>query len=702
MNNMDKSDIPQIKPEKNENDIENKTTLKDPVINAQKKEQVFVPKISPNSSKYLGNEDSKSSDLNKNNSLETGNIKKERLKFNIRSKWMKIGSPVLTIFLIISLLFLNVSLKAKKVLGDVGTLKSSIKGQNLKEIGTQLDNLKTSMGKLQKSYKTISWLRYVPFFGGYIKDGGHIINAGIYGIDSAQMITKTIEPYADLIGFSGGEKVAGGEKTAADRIDFIVETLPDIMPQIDGISGKVDLVRGEVDNINPKRYPVKFAGKEVRSKLEKFISLADEGSDLFRDAKPLIQEAPYLLGLDSERTYLVIFQNDKELRPTGGFITSYSIMKVDRAKFEPIASDDIYHLDAKYKPSVPAPDPIRKYIKGPYVLQKNLYLRDMNWSPDFEESMKTFVDEVKTVDINDFDGVIAVDTQALVYILDVLGPIGVPGFGNYSTKIVPECHCPQVIYELESFADIEGPIVWDPSGNGKIIYAPPNSDNRKKVIGPLMNSIFANALGQPKEKLSDLFKAGFKSLMEKHVLFYLLDSDAQKAAVSFGIAGRVKNFDGDYLFIDDANLGGRKSNLYVKEEVSQDINIAKDGSVEKTLTITYKNPEKHDGWLNSVLPNWVRIYVPKGSHLVSIDGLEDKEDPYEEFGKTVFAGYFELRPQGVVKVVIKYKLPFKVEDKYSLFVQKQAGKDSPLYQINLGKKQEEFFLKSDKKFIFNI
>jgi len=64
--------------------------------------------------------------------------------------------------------------------------------------------------------------------------------------------------------------------------------------------------------------------------------------------------------------------------------------------------------------------------------------------------------------------------------------------------------------------------------------------------------------------------------------------------------------------------------------------------------------------------------------------------------------YFELRPQGVVKVVIKYKLPFKVEDKYSLFVQKQAGKDSPLYQINLGKKQEEFFLKSDKKFIFNI
>ena len=702
MNYMGKSDIPQIKPEESQNNIESETTPESSSADVQKKEPIVVPKISPIPSEHSEEGNSESLNLDKSSSLEKGKLEKKKFKFSMKSRKAKIIASTLFFFFVISLLFLNVFLKAKKVLYDAEVLKTSVKSQNLKEIETQLGNLKTSTSRLQKSYKTISWLRYIPFFGGYIKDGSHVINAGIYGIDSAQMIAKTIEPYADLIGLSGGRKVADGEKTTADRIDFIVETLPDIMPQIDEISSKVDLVRNEVDGINPKRYPIKFAGKEVRSKLEKFISLADEGADLFRNAKPLIQKAPYLLGLDSERTYLVIFQNDKELRPTGGFITSYSIMKVDKAKFEPVASDDIYHLDAKYKPSIPAPDPIRNYIKGPYVIQKNLYLRDMNWSPDFEESMRTFVNEVKTVNIDDIDGVIAVDTQALVYILDALGPIGVPGFGNYSTEIIPECNCPQVIYELESFADVEGPVVWDPSGNGKIIYAPANSDNRKKVIGPLMNSIFANALGQPKEKLADLFKAGFNSLVEKHILFYLLDDDAQKAVVSFGIAGKVKNFDGDYLFIDDANLGGRKSNLYIKEEVSQDINIAKDGTVEKTLTITYKNPEKHDGWLNSVLPNWVRIYVPKGSTLISVDGLEDKKDPYEEFGKTVFAGYFELRPQGIVKVVIKYRLPFKVKDKYPIFIQKQAGKDSPLYQINLGKKEEEFFLKSDKKFIFDI
>src|SRR3989344_6916749 len=99
------------------------------------------------------------------------------------------------------------------------------------------------------------------------------------------------------------------------------------------------------------------------------------------------------------------------------------------------------------------------------------------------------------------------------------------------------------------------------------------------------------------------------------------------------------------------------SNLYVTQEVEQEIAVARDGSVEKTLTITYKNPEKHDGWLNSVLPNWVRVYVPEGAKLIASEGLQEEEDPYKENGKTVFAGFFELRPEGVSRVTLKYSLP---------------------------------------------
>jgi hypothetical protein len=443
-------------------------------------------------------------------------------------------------------------------------------------------------------------------------------------------------------------------------------------------------------------------GKPLRSKIKEAIEMWDLGASFIVKSKPLLEASSYILGAEKERNYLVIFQNDKELRPTGGFITAYSIAKVKNGKFEPVSSSDIYSLDDKYKPSIKAPDPMIKYLKGPYTISPNLKLRDMNWSPDFEKSMDMFSTEIKDAGINNIDGIIAVDTQLLVNLLDAIGPIGVGGFGNFSTEITPECNCPQVIHELESFADVEGPVVWSQDEPGKIIFAPKNYDNRKKIIGPLMNSILANALGQPKDKIPGLFEAVIKSLMEKHVLFYFFDDKAQQAVTEFGIAGTVSKADKDYFLLNDANLGGRKSNLYVTEEVTQEINVLKDKTIEKTVKITYKNPAPYDGWLNSVLPNWVRVYVPEGSQLVEFNGVSDKAETYTEEGKTVFAGYFELRPLGVAKLSLKYKLPFKADGNYKILIQKQPGKDAPLYIFKVGRTEQEVRLNSDKELKFNI
>ena len=146
----------------------------------------------------------------------------------------------------------------------------------------------------------------------------------------------------------------------------------------------------EISAINPDRYPEKVRGKVIRANIKSAKWLADQMATLLVDGKPVIERAPYLLGMDSPRTYMVLFQNDKELRPTGGFMTAYSVTKVENAKFEPVSSNDIYNLDAKYKPNISAPDAIVKYIKGPYVLSQNWRLRDMNWSPDFAPSTVAF------------------------------------------------------------------------------------------------------------------------------------------------------------------------------------------------------------------------------------------------------------------------------------------------------------------------
>jgi len=627
-------------------------------------------------------------------------------KPKIPKKALLIAAGVL-VFLVLAVLipgFLTYQ-SGKKLLASSQKLGNLVETGNFPAIKAEIPTIKKNLGKVRASYVLFSWTKILPFAGGYTGDLGHVIKAADAGLDGLDIVVTTAQPYAETLGFSSGGDVLGqaadGEKTTQERIDFIVKAIPDIIPKLDELSKKLTIVKTEIDQIDPTRYPEKMKGKVIRANIIQAQTLVDQGTAFVIEGKPLLEVAPYLLGIDSPRNYLVLFQNDKELRPTGGFLTAYSVTKVENAKFEPVSSNDIYNLDAKYKPNIPAPDPIIEYIKGPYVLSQNWRLRDMNWSPDFEESMKLFAQEAKSVEVEEFDGIIGVDTQLLVNLLNAIGPIGVPGFGNFSTNIEPKCNCPQVIYELESFADTEGPIVWDPV-SGKIVYTPPNYDNRKKIIGPLMNSVLANALGQPKEKLPALFDAAYRSITEKHVLFYLFDEKAEKAVSDFGIGGKIEDYQGDYLHVNDANLGGRKSNLYITQEVEQDISIAKDGTVEKTITLTYKNPMKQDGWLNSVLPTWVRVYVPKGSQLVAAEGLEAKEDPYEELGKTVFAGYFQLRPEGVAKVTFKYKLPTKVSKEYKLFIQKQPGTDGPLYTLKLGKHEEEFLLKTDKEIKIRI
>lgn len=584
-------------------------------------------------------------------------------------------------------------------------LSAAAASKDLGKIHTEIGNTRNVLNSFSFTVGLISWAKIIPVAGGYVSDVGHAVRAGQAGLDAGDIVLTTIQPYADLLGLSAssGNVLAAktGEQTTQERIDFIVKTIPDLIPKIDLISAKAKIVNDEISQINPDRYPYKYQGKNIKTEIISAQGLITETANLLVNGKPMLQNAPYLLGMDSPRTYLILFQNDKELRPTGGFMTAYAIMKVDKAKFTPVSSNDIYNLDAQYKPSIPAPDPIVKYIKGPYILSQNLRLRDMNWSPDFAVSMGTFAGGVKEVGITNIDGIIGVDTFLLTNLLDAIGPIGVPGFGNFSTAIDPQCNCAQVIHELESFADVEGPIIWDPL-TGKIILRPPNSDNRKKIIGPLMNSIMANALGQPKDKLANIFQAGFKSLIEKHVLFYIFDQNVEKAVTDVGLGGTLRDYNGDYLHINDANLGGRKSNLYATEDVQQDIKIAGDGSVTKTVTITYKNPQSQDGWLNSVLPTWVRVYVPKGSTLITSEGLEAKANPYDDLGKTVFAGYFQLRPEGVSKVTFQYKLPFKVGKTYNLLIQKQPGTDGFLYNVTLGRNSEEFYLKTDKELKIGI
>ena len=220
----------------------------------------------------------------------------------------------------------------------------------------------------------------------------------------------------------------------------------------------------------------------------------------------------------------------------------------------------------------------------------------------------------------------------------------------------------------------------------------------------------------PRKKWPEYFDIVFKDIQEKHILFYFFDENMQKALEAMNAGGRIQEYDGDYLHVNDCNFAGAKSNMYIEEAVSQQIDVAGDGSVTKTVTIDYRNPapasncslEAGQLCLNGLYRDWVRLYVPKGSKLLDVQGSEVGQITYEDLGKTVFEAFFgntaPLRPEGKATLTFKYELPFKVDKNqpYKLLIQKQPGTKPQDFTIKLGNKEQTVSLTGDKEFKLSL
>ncbi len=587
---------------------------------------------------------------------------------------------------------------AKDTFQQVKITVDSLKKQNIEQASADLDKTKGKLNQTQKSLDAISFVKFIPILGMYYGDAQHLVKAGFYGLSAAEVLIDSVEPYADILGLKGkkGSFVAG---TASQRIQTAVTTMGKITPHIDDIAVQIEGARKEIDAVDPNRYPAFIVGPKVKNGLSQLRQLVDQGATLISDARPLIKILPSLMGDQTERKYLVLFQNDKELRPTGGFITAYAVFRVESGVIHVDRSDDIYALDNGIFGKPKAPAPILKYL--PQVPLLNL--RDSNLSPDFITSMETFNSLYKkAAGYVPVDGIIVLDTNVLVSTIKILDDEVYAGGIRFTSKEDSRCDCPQVIYELERL------ISTPKSVDLKVTTLAAVQAQRKDLIGTLLYAIMDKALkSSPKLYWGPLFQDMLGQVQQKHIMFDIYNKDAQSGIEALNAAGRIRSFEGDYLHINQANFGGAKSNLFVQEAVTQNYETAGDGVITKKITINYKNPhapsdcnlERGNLCINAVLRDWVRVYVPKGSKLIDSRGSEVQMISYDELGKTVFEGFLTVRPKGSAVFSVSYTLPFKVKDgNLPLYIQKQPGTYGNEYTLEVGGgKITSFKLLTDKE-----
>ncbi len=382
---------------------------------------------------------------------------------------------------------------------------------------------------------------------------------------------------------------------------------------------------------------------------------------------------------DVERRYLLLLQNNMELRPGGGFLGQYAIVKVKNGEVVSLFVEDANILDQRIHAKVAPPYPFERMMQ-----LKKWKFRDSNFSADYPTNVEKAKYFYRLSGGNsDFDGVIAVNATVLNHVLTITGPITVPGYaGEYNSE--------NAVLKLEEV--VEKPYLLDENLD---------TQNRKEIMKKMAPIIVDKLLSLGNiTKIADLT---LEELRNKNVMLNFEDQELQSLVEGVHWDGTAdKNWDGDYLMIVDANMGALKSDYYIDREVVYSVDLTGEKPMA-TLEYTYTHNATHGDWRTSDYHSYLRVYVPKGSSLVE-RVMVSYPNIQEEFGKSYFGFIAHTLINDQTEAIIKYELPEFVREDYKLLIQKQSGVGDVPVTINVktseGEFHQEVVLKKDAKFVF--
>ncbi len=462
-------------------------------------------------------------------------------------------------------------------------------------------------------------------------------------------------------------------------------------------------------NINnlPQAYQAQF--KDLKEKVDFLSSSLKEIIDISLKMHEL-------LGKSQDKRYLLIFQNNAELRASGGFLGSYAIvdLKEGGIKNLEVPAGGSYDTEGGMTVNVKAPKPL-------WLVNPLWHFWDANWWPDWPTTAKNLMWFYEKSGGSSVDGVITFTPTVLESLLEITGPIDMSeeygviidsnNFWETVQKIVEhdnlEISNPD---ETINFIDSKNAIKSDIP-----LYQDleTNIDNKpKKIIGDLMVRIL-EILPEKlnKDNLGKIISLLENNKQEKQFMLYFKDTEIQAEVLKRNLGGEIKEAPHDYLLIVNTNIAGQKTDRKMSEDISHVSQVDKDGKIVNKLNIK----RQHEGVKNEALSgvrnvNWLRVYVPLGSKPLSASGFsvpdakyfEEAEDDwldsellagenkaifdkktglkvYHENGKTVFAAWVMTDPGMSADIEISYELPFNFYDGYVDF-NKEASVSLNIFQ----------------------
>lgn len=561
--------------------------------------------------------------------------------------------------------------QAKAGKNDFVKAQSSLAKQDFSQTTLSLRSAYQNFANAQTNLKKLKIFKLVPFVGHQVGAGENLITAGLQLSSGLEKISELASSLVMTVKKDGTISLID---ISAEEKNLLLKKFYESPPEIQGAKAEIDLAAGQIEKISDRGLlkPIKEALTPLKEKMPQLQKALDQ----LLQASEVV---PQIVGYPEEKTYLFLLQNNTELRPTGGFIGTYGILKVKAGEISYFKTDNVYNLDDKAKGSlnVTPPGPLAKYISADHW-----FFRDSNWSPDFPTSAQKalwFYNEEGGPE-KKFDGVIAVTPTFIESLLNLTGPIQVDGVTFNSENVIEILQ-----YQVE-----------------KGFYRQGISESeRKEIIGSLATKLLDKLLSLPQNRWPDFWSSFQNDVKEKQILVYLTDHELQSLVEDQNWAGQIRSWGGDYFAVVDANMASLKSDPGVFRTIDYSLE-EKDKELIATLKINYDNKGTFN-WKSTRYRTYTRVLVPEGSTLIESSGAMEndklhggrlgKVEVTSELGKTVFGVFISIEPQEQGSLTFKYKLPIKVADnEYSLLIQKQPGTGIyPLtISLNFDKKIKSF------------
>jgi hypothetical protein len=535
------------------------------------------------------------------------------------------------------------------------------------------------------------WTRPVPYIGDQVSAISAVVDAGLdsaaalsQAIDIAQDVYEVvIEAQALLDVKKTGERVESfADLTPATKADLL-RALHNSFPKLKEAQVKLRLAQADLDRLDELN-----VAPQITEAVAPFRELLPELISGVEVLVPVAASVQELAGVDGDRQWLLLFENNSELRPGGGFLGVFGLLLMRDGEISNLAVSDTYSIDQYVENpayQVAAPAPLVKYVGV-----SKWYFRDANWSPDFPTSAQTATkllrQEVSFLGqpVPEIHGVIGITPDFVSRLINLTGPITVDGITFTSGNIRDLLE-----YEVEfGFKDKDIPF-----------------DERKAIVAKLSDELVDRLFHLSTSKWPDLFVVIDQSFSDKQIHLYSFDSEAQSAFVDAGWSGQIdQGTNDDFLMVIDANLAALKSDPVVERSINYSIAPDGQGGFNATTAITYKINGTFTE-LTTRYRTYTRVYAPLGSTFISSSGsLEDDKlhnptlkegtvDVIDDLGLTSFGTFTSIEPGQSRTLSFTYRLPPSVasaikNDVYQLQVAKQLGtQDHALtLDLNFGKK----------------